>query len=60
MYTSVMLMTLALAIALPVYIEWSSFSLLVFVLALKAIREERFWCEGSGAYDVYYEKGNKV
>ena len=53
MYTSVMLITLALAIATPIYLEWSSFILLMTVLALKAVREERLWCEGSKEYKVY-------
>ncbi len=56
MYTSVMLMTLALAVATPVYLEWSSFLLLIFVLALKAVREERLWCEGSAEYKAYMKK----
>ncbi|MGB6019882.1 MAG: isoprenylcysteine carboxylmethyltransferase family protein [Sulfurimonadaceae bacterium] len=56
MYTSVMLMTLALAVATPIYLEWSSFLLLTLVLALKAVREERLWCEGSEAYKVYMRK----
>ncbi len=56
MYTSVMLMTLGLAVATPIYLEWSSFLLLIFVLALKAVREERLWCEGSEAYKAYMKK----
>ncbi len=56
MYTSVMLITLALAVATPTYMEWSSFILLIFVLALKAVREERLWCEGNEAYKVYMKK----
>ena len=53
MYTSVILMTLALAVATPIYIEWSSLALLIVVLALKAVREERLWCEGSAEYKAY-------
>lgn len=49
-------MTLALAIATPIYLEWNSFLLLAFVLALKAVREERLWCEGSERYNVYMKK----
>ena len=56
MYTSVMLMTLALAVAAPIYMEWSSLALLIVVLALKAVREERLWCEGSEEYKVYMKK----
>ncbi len=56
MYTSVLLIAFALAIATPIYLEWSSFMLLIFVLALKAVREEWLWCEGSEVYKVYMEK----
>jgi len=56
MYTSVMLITLALAIATPTYMEWSSFVLLMMVLALKAVREERLWCEGNLLYQTYMKK----
>jgi len=53
MYTSVMLLTLGMAVATPIYLEWSSLILLSVVLALKAIREERLWCEGNEAYRHY-------
>ena len=53
MYTSVLLISLALAVATPTYLEWSSFLLLGLVLALKSVREERLWCEGSSAYQAY-------
>lgn len=56
MYTSVLLIALALAVATPIYLEWSSFLLLTFVLALKAVREEWLWCEESEAYKVYSQK----
>jgi len=56
MYTSVTLMALALAIATPTYLQWSSLAFLIAVLALKAVREERLWCEGSAAYKVYMTK----
>ncbi|MEN8146048.1 MAG: isoprenylcysteine carboxylmethyltransferase family protein [Campylobacterota bacterium] len=59
MYTSVMLMTLALAVATPIYLEWSSLALLIVVLALKAVREERLWCEGSEEYKAYMKKTKK-
>ena len=58
MYTSVLLMTLAMAIATPIYMQWSSFLLLMLVLALKSVREERLWCEGSKVYKEYM-KGTK-
>ena len=56
MYTSVLLITLALAVATPTYLEWSSFMLLVMVLALKSVREERLWCEESTTYKEYMKK----
>ena len=56
MYTSVILMTLALAVATPIYMQWSSLALLIVVLALKAIREERLWCEGSTEYKAYMKE----
>ncbi len=56
MYTSVTLMALALAVATPTYLQWSSLALLIGVLALKAVREEGLWCEGSEAYKVYMTK----
>ena len=56
MYTSVLLITLALAVATPSYLEWSSFLLLVMVLALKSVREERLWCEESMAYKAYMKE----
>jgi len=55
MYTSVLLITLAMAVATPIYMQWSSFVLLVLVLALKSIREERLWCEGSEVYKEYMQ-----
>ncbi len=59
MYTSVMLMTLGMAVATPTYLEWSSFLLLSFVLALKAVREERLWCEGNEAYGLYMKQSKR-
>ena len=53
MYTSVLFMSLGLAISTPIYLEWSSFLLLGLVLALKALREERLWCEENAAYHDY-------
>ena len=55
MYTSVLLIALAMAVATPIYMQWSSFVLLVLVLALKSIREERLWCEGSEVYKEYMQ-----
>jgi len=56
MYTSVLLISLALAVATPIYLEWSSLILLGVVLALKSVREERLWCEGSKEYKNYMKK----
>ena len=53
MYTSVLLISLSLAVATPTYLEWSSLMLLGVVLALKSVREERLWCEGSAQYQAY-------
>ena len=59
MYTSVLLISLGLAISTPVYIEWSSFLLLFLVLALKAVREEYLWCEENRAYREYMRKSKR-
>jgi len=59
MYTSVMLMTLGMAVSTPTYMEWSSFVLLMLVLALKAVREERLWCEENEAYRSYMKKSKR-
>ena len=56
MYTSVTLMALAMAVGTPTYMQWSSLALLIVVLALKALREERLWCEGSAAYRAYMKE----
>ena len=56
MYTSVLLMTLAMAVSTPSTLEISSFILLVMVLALKAVREERLWCVENEAYRDYMKK----
>lgn len=53
MYTSVMLITLGMAIATPTFLEWTAFIFLTAVLALKADREEKLWCEGNEAYADY-------
>ena len=59
MYTSVLLITLAMAVGTPIYIEWSSFLLLMLVLALKSVREERLWCEGSEHYKAYMQTSKR-
>jgi len=56
MYTSVLLISLALAIGTPTYMEWSSLILLGVVLALKSVREERLWCTESSAYKAYMKE----
>lgn len=58
MYTSVMLISLAMAVGTPIVLEWGSFILLMIVLALKAEREERLWCIGNAEY-VLYRKETK-
>jgi len=59
MYTSVMLMTLGMALSTPTYMEWSSFVLLMLVLALKAVREERLWCADNEAYKAYMKESKR-
>jgi protein-S-isoprenylcysteine O-methyltransferase Ste14 len=56
MYTSVMLITLAIMIGTPTPLEWTGFITLTVVLALKADREERLWCVESSAYENYTKK----
>ena len=59
MYTSVLLITLALAVATPTLIEWVSLALLGTVLALKANREERLWCADNAMYEVYKQRSKR-
>ena len=59
MYTSVLLMTLGMVVSTPSYLEISSFILLVMVLALKAVREERLWCEENAAYHDYMTQSKR-
>jgi len=59
MYTSVLLISLGLAMGTPIYAQWSSFLLLVLVLALKAVREEYLWCEENAAYRDYMKKSKR-
>ncbi len=56
MYTSVMLIALAMAIGTPTPLEWSGFIFLAAVLFLKAEREERFWCVENSVYENYMKK----
>ena len=56
MYTSVLLMTLGMVVSTPNYLEISSFVLLMMVLALKAVREERLWCVENAAYRDYMKE----
>jgi protein-S-isoprenylcysteine O-methyltransferase Ste14 len=56
MYTSVMLITSAIAIGTPTPLEWTGFIALAAVLALKAAREERLWCVENSAYENYAKK----
>ncbi len=58
MYTSVILITLAMAIGTPTPLEWTGFIFLTVVLALKAKREERLWCVENSVYESYV-KGTK-
>ncbi len=53
MYTSVMLMTLGMAIGTPIVLEWISFVLLIVILILKANREEELWSCHDEAYEAY-------
>ncbi len=53
MYTSVMVMTLGMAVATPSYVEWVSLVILAVVLAIKANREEKLWCQDNIAYQEY-------
>ena len=59
MYTSVLLISLGLAIGTPIYAQWCSLLLLVLVLALKAVREEYLWCEENAAYRDYMGKSKR-
>ncbi|MCJ7765759.1 MAG: isoprenylcysteine carboxylmethyltransferase family protein [Thiovulaceae bacterium] len=56
MYTSVMLIALAMAIGTPILLEWISFLFLTMVLAVKAEREERLWCVENSAYESYMKE----
>jgi len=56
MYTSVMLISAAMAIGTPSLLEWGGFIFLTMVLALKANREERLWCAGNEEYERYMKE----
>ena len=53
MYTSVIFMMLGVLISTPVLLELLFFAALVFVLVLKAKREEALWCGHDKAYIDY-------
>ena len=59
MYTSVLLITLAMAVGTPTLVEWVSLALLVTVLALKANREEMLWCVDNTMYEVYKQRSKR-
>jgi protein-S-isoprenylcysteine O-methyltransferase Ste14 len=59
MYTSVILMMLAVLAATPSFIELLLFLLLIGVLVLKAKREEKLWCGHDAAY-LDYQKRTKL
>lgn len=59
MYTSVILMMLAVLVASPDLIELLLFIMLIAVLVLKAKREEKLWCGHDAAY-VDYQKRTKL
>ncbi len=56
MYTSVILMMLAVLAASPAFIELLLFLLLIGVLVLKAKREEKLWCGHDAAYTDYQKR----
>lgn len=59
MYTSVLLITLAMAVGTPTVLEWGSLSLLGTVLALKANREEQLWCADNVLYENYKQRSKR-
>jgi len=59
MYTSVMLLTLGMAIGTPTVLQWTSFVLLTVVLILKANREEALWSCHDEAYEAYKKRTNR-
>jgi len=59
MYTSVNIMMLAFFISTPSFLEGFLFIALIFVLMLKAKREESLWLEHDEAYR-YYKESTKL
>ena len=59
MYTSVLLMMLSILVSTPTLLEFIFFATLIFVLVLKAKREELLWCGHDEAY-VEYKKDTKL
>ena len=59
MYTSVLLITLAMAVGTPTVLERVSLSLLGTVLALKANREEQLWCADNVLYENYKQRSKR-
>ena len=53
MYTSVIFMMFGVLVSTPVVLEFVFFMALVFVLVLKAKREEELWCGHDEAYIEY-------
>ena len=59
MYTSVIFMMLGVLVSTPTLLELLFFALLIFVLVLKARREEELWCGHDEAY-IDYKKRTKL
>jgi protein-S-isoprenylcysteine O-methyltransferase Ste14 len=59
MYSSVIIMMLAFLISTPTLLEGFLFIALIFVLILKAKREESLWLEHNEAYR-YYKESTKL
>jgi len=53
MYTSVIFMMLGVLVSTPILLEFVFFILLIFVLVLKARREEELWCGHDKTYIEY-------
>ena len=56
MYASVLGMMAGVLVSTPTWRELAAFVLLVAVLALKARREERLWCNHHPGYDAYKKR----
>ncbi len=59
MYTSVLTMMAGVVVATPTVCEAVFFAALFVVLSLKALREERLWCEHHDGY-VRYKRTTKM